>query len=319
MTFDSPWLLVIGLVITAALCVAVVIFTRRRSAALAAAGAVPTSRRRGLQLGVWLSIAGIGVLSIGAAGPAASVPVPRSAGTAILAMDVSASMGATDVSPTRLAAAQKAARAFIAAQPQTVDIGVVAFEQGALTTARPDADHAVARDAIDRLKVSGGTSLGSAIIGSLSLITGKTVAIKKGGSLPNLGYWPSATIVMFSDGQDEESGTDASTAASLAEKAGVHIDTVGVGTTQGTAVKADGYSVHTALDSDTLTAISKTTGGTYHPASDAAELNGVASTIDLRLTVTNQKLPLAGAFIALALALLAAGAVLTVLRSGRVV
>jgi Ca-activated chloride channel family protein len=97
----------------------------------------------------------------------------------------------------------------------------------------------------------------------------------------------------------------------------VHIDTVGVGTTTGTSVKADGYSVHTALDQDTLTQIARTTGGSYHAASQASQLDGIASTIDLRLSVSNEKVPLAGAFIALALALIGAGAVLTVIRSGR--
>ena len=319
MTLDSPVLLVIGLLITAMLCVTVVMFTRRRSAALTAAGAATGSRNRGVQFGVWLSIAGIGILSIGAAGPAASIPVPRTSGTVILAMDVSASMGATDVSPTRLAAAQKAARAFIRAQPQSVDIGVVAFEEGALVTARPSADHTVAQVAIDRLRVAGGTSLGSAIIASLSEITGKAVTIEPGGPAPNLGYWPSATVVMFSDGQNEGGGVGVGAAAKLAEKAGVHIDTVGVGTTAGTSVKADGYSLYTALDPGALTAIAKTTDGTYHPASDAAELGNIASTIDLRLTVSNQRLPLAGAFIGVALVLLLAGAALTVVRAGRVV
>ena len=105
----------------------------------------------------------------------------------------------------------------------------------------------------------------------------------------------------------------------MAGKAGVHIDTVGVGTTAGTTVEVDGYHLFTALDVAVLTSISHTTGGTYHPASDASELNGIASSINLRLTVTHEPLPLAGAFIALALVLLAAGAVLTVTRSGRVV
>jgi Ca-activated chloride channel homolog len=132
--------------------------------------------------------------------------------------------------------------------------------------------------------------------------------------------------VLFSDGQDEAGATDAGgpdtsadAAASVAEKAGVHIDTVGVGTTAGTTVEVDGYHLFTALDVATLRSISQASGGTYHPASDGSELNGIASSINLRLTVTNEPLPLAGAFIALALALLAAGAVLTVTRSGRVV
>jgi Ca-activated chloride channel family protein len=274
---------------------------------------------------VWFTIAGVAVLAIAVAGPAASVPVSRASGTVILAMDVSGSMAATDVTPSRLAAAKQAALSFIEVQPDSVDVGVIAFQQGGLEAALPTADHATAAAAVRRLKTGGGTSLGDAILASLSAITHKTVAVGRDGSAPNIGYWPSATIVLFSDGQDEAgasgTGTDAGTAAaaSVAEKAGVHIDTVGVGTTAGSTVDVDGYHLFTALDVATLKSISQATGGTYHPASDASELNGIASSIDLRLTVTNQPLPLAGAFIALALALLAAGAVLTVARSGRVV
>jgi len=317
MTLASPALLIVGLLVAAALAWAAAAVSRRRAATLAAAGVMAPGRSR--QAGVWLTIAGIAVLAIAVAGPAASIPVPRTAGTVILAMDVSGSMGARDVAPTRLAAAQRAARSFIQAQPGSVDIGVVAFEEGALTTARPSADHSVAEAAIDRLAVTGGTSLGSAIIASLSAITHKTVSIPPGGAVPAIGYWPSATIVMFSDGQDEGEGTGFATAAVIAEKAGVHIDTVGVGTTGGTTVDVDGYRLHTALDESTLKSIAQTTGGAYHPASDASELNAVASKIDLRLTVANRHVPLAGAFIALALVLLAAGAVLTIARSGRVI
>ena len=276
---------------------------------------------------MWFTIAGVAVLAIAVAGPAASVPVSHAAGTVILAMDVSGSMAATDVTPSRLDAAKRAALSFINAQPDSVDVGVVAFQQGGLEAALPTADHATAAAAVRRLTAGGGTSLGDAILASLSAITHKMVAIGRDGSAPNIGYWPSATIVLFSDGQDEAgatssaTGTDAGTgaAASVAEKAGVHIDTVGVGTTTGTTVDVDGYHLFTALDPAALKSISQATGGTYHPASDASELDGIASSINLRLTVTNEPLPLAGAFIALALALLAAGAVLTVTRSGRVV
>ena len=111
----------------------------------------------------------------------------------------------------------------------------------------------------------------------------------------------------------------AGTSVAVAEKAGVHIDTVGVGTIAGTTVNVDGYRLHTALNENTLKSIAHTTGGAYHAASDASELDGIASTINLRLTVTNRQVPLAGAFIVLALALLAAGAVLTIVRSGRVI
>lgn len=318
MTFSSPILLAVGLLVAVALAATAVVFARRRAAALAAAG-LTTPARRWAHLGVGFTIAGLGVLAIGAAGPTASVPVPRAAGTVILAVDVSNSMGADDIAPTRLAAAQRAARSFIKAQPDSIDIGVVAFERGAITTARPDADHSLALGAIDRLKVTGGTSLGSAIIASLSAVTGKTIALGRDGTDPDIGYWPSATIVLFSDGQDQGEGVDTDRAAAVAEKAGVHIDTVGVGTAEGTSVNVDGFRMQTSLNKDTLTSISQTTGGAYHPASDTNELNGVASTIDLRLTVKDEDLPLAGGFIGLALALLAAGSVLTIFRSGRVI
>jgi Ca-activated chloride channel homolog len=327
-SFADPVLLAVGLVVAAGLAWAAVAVARRRAAALAAAGVAAASpgqgagrgRPRARLGGVWFTIAGVAVLAIAVAGPAASVPVSRASGTVILAMDVSGSMAATDVAPSRLAAAKRAALSFIGAQPDSVDIGVIAFQQGGLEAALPTPDHAAVSAAVRRLRAGGGTSLGDAILASLSAITRKTVAIGRDGSAPNIGYWPSATIVLLSDGQDQagaDPGTDA--AASVAEKAGVHIDTVGVGTTAGTTVDVDGYHLFTALDAATLTSISQATGGTYHPASDASELNGIASSIDLRLTVTNQPLPLAGAFIALALALLAAGAVLTVTRSGLVV
>jgi Ca-activated chloride channel family protein len=330
-SFADPALLAVGLLVAAGLAWAAVAVTRRRAAALASAGIATASpgpgsgrgRDRARMGGVWFTIAGVAGLAIAVAGPAASVPVSHASGTVILAMDVSGSMAATDVAPSRLGAAKQAALSFINAQPGTVDIGVVAFQQGGLEAALPTADRAATSAAVRRLTAGGGTSLGDAILASLSAITHKTVAIGRDGSAPNIGYWPSATIVLFSDGQDEagaaSGGTGTGVAASVAEKAGVHVDTVGVGTTGGTTVEVDGYHLFTALNEAALKSISQATGGTYHPASDASELNGIASSINLRLTVTKEPLPLAGAFIALALALLAAGAVLTVTRTGRVV
>lgn len=319
MTLASPALVAVGLLVAAALGCAVVVVSRRRAAALAAAGVAGPGRAWARSAGVWLTIAGIAVLAIAAAGPAASLPVPRASGTVILAMDVSNSMTAKDVSPSRLAAAQRAARSFIAAQPGTIDIGVVAFEEGALITDRPTSDHAEAKAAIGRLRASGGTSLGSAIIAALSAITGKAISVGRNGTAPSIGYWPSATIVIFSDGQDEGSASATTTATAAAEKAGVRIDTVGVGTTAGTTVDVDGYHLFTALDSGALKSIARATRGTYYAVSEASELDRIAGAIKLRLTVISQRLPLAGAFIVLALVLLAAGSVLTVVRSGRVI
>jgi Ca-activated chloride channel family protein len=328
-TFANPILLAVGLAVAAALACAAVAATRRRARALASAGVATADGRRARLAGVWFTIAGIAVLAVATAGPAATVPVSHASGTVIIAIDVSGSMAATDVPPSRLSAAKKAAQAFVNAQPPSVDIGVVAFEQGGLEAAIPTADHATAVAAIGRLSPGGGTSLGSAILAALSAVTHRAVSLGPNGSVPSIGFWPSATIVLFSDGQDGgDSGASggsssgdlsADTAAGVAEKAGVHVDTVGVGTVAGTTVDVEGYHLFTGLDEATLKSISQTTGGTYHPASNASELDGIASSIDLRLTVTNQPLPLAGAFIAFALALLAAGAVLTVARTGRVV
>ena len=211
MSLADPALLAVGLLVAAGLAWAAVAVARRRAAALASAGVVAGGPGRGRARlgGVWFTIAGVAVLAIAVAGPAASVPVSHASGTVILAMDVSGSMAATDVAPSRLAAAKQAALSFINAQPASVDIGVVAFQQGGLEAALPTADHATASAAVRRLTAGGGTSLGDAILASLSAITRKTVTIGRDGSAPNIGYWPSATIVLFSDGQDEAGATGA--------------------------------------------------------------------------------------------------------------
>ncbi|HVD17508.1 MAG TPA: VWA domain-containing protein [Propionibacteriaceae bacterium] len=316
MSLSYPPLLILGLLVAAALIVGAVLAGRRRSAALAAAG-VSVAGRRNHQLGLWLSVGGVVLLAVAVAGPAAALPVGRSAGTVMLAMDVSNSMSADDVTPSRLAAAQQAALSFIDAQPDSVDIGVVGFDQGALTTSQPSADRAATKAAVERLRTAGGTSLASAILGSLSAIAGTPVRIGEDGDLPDIGHWGSATIVLFSDGEDQGGSDAVSAAATIAQNAGVHIEAVGVGTADGTAVEIDGYQLHTALDTEQLTAIAKATGGTYHHASETGQLDDIASTIDLRLTVAKQDVPLAGGFIAVALPLLAAGALLTGVRTGR--
>jgi Ca-activated chloride channel family protein len=331
-TFANPALLAAGLAVTALLALAAFGAARRRAAALAAAGiaARGPGARPGPLSGLWPTIAGIAVLAVAAAGPEVTVPVSHASGTVILAVDVSGSMAATDVAPDRLDAAKKAAQAFVNAQPPSVDIGVVAFEQSGLEAAEPTADHATTLSAITRLSPGGGTSLGSAILAALSVITHKAVTDGSGGAAPAIGFWPSATVVLFSDGGGSgggsgaggspgSGGTSTAAAAEIAQKAGVHVDTVGIGTAAGTTVDVDGYHLFTGLDAASLEAISRATGGSYHPASTAGELNGIARSIDLRLTVSHQPLPLAGALTAFAIVLLAAGAVLTVARTGRVI
>lgn len=320
MTFNAPWFLVVAVPLVAALVGLAVTVARRRATALAAAGVTGRLARSRVPANQWLSLAGLAVLAAAIAGPTADLPTPRSAGTLIVAVDVSQSMTATDVSPSRLDAAKKAATQLIDAQPDSVDIGVVAFQSGGLSAGQPTEDHAAAEAAVGRLTASGGTSLSQAILASLSTITGKAVTLPEDGAeAPDLGDWGSATIVLFSDGEEDGDAEATTAAAGLAEAAGVHIETVGIGTTAGTTVDADGYSVHTALDEDKLTEIADTTGGSYHSSSDVSDLDDVADSIDRRLTVATKPLALAGAFAGVATVLLALGAGLNLLRTGRLI
>jgi Ca-activated chloride channel family protein len=319
MTFLFPFGLVAALVLTTAAVTAYVLVQRNRSRALPGKG---FTVRRHLPYAMYL--AALPVLLVAVARPQAQIAVPHIAGTVVLVFDVSKSMSADDVKPNRLAAAQAAANDFVKAQPQTVDIGVVIFGQDGLTTQRPTADHGAVLAAIARMKPAGGTSLTQAILASLGTIIGKPVRLPDENAVdqppPDLGYWGSATILLFSDGQDISGSTaGAEAAAGLAAAAGVHIETVGVGTPEGTTVEVDGYQVATALNEDLLTLIATTTGGSYHPAGDAAALNDIHKSIDLRLSTKPQPLELTALFAGVAILLLTAGALLMIRWHGRII
>jgi Ca-activated chloride channel family protein len=259
-------------------------------------------------------------LLVGAGRPQATVKVPRISGTVILAFDVSNSMAAKDIAPTRLAAAQAAAVKFVRSQPRTIDFGVVAFGQGALTTQLPSDDHEATVNAINRLQVAGGTSLGQAILGSLTAITGKPVSLpdpSSGRPAPDLGYWRSATIVLLSDGEDT-GGPDAVAAAELASSAGVHIETIGVGTVDGTTIEVDGFQMATSLNEDLLREVAETTTGSYHRAEDAQDLGNVYSSLDLRVTTKEQPVELTGVAVVIAVLLLTVGGLLMITWFGRI-
>jgi Ca-activated chloride channel family protein len=320
-SFRYPTLLALAVLLTAAAIVGYVLLARRRDAALAAAGLATRGRRVRQWLPHALMLAALPLLLVGAARPEAKLSVPRVSGTVVLVFDASNSMGAKDLKPNRLAASQAAATKFVEAQPGSIDIGVVVFGDQALTTQKPTADHDQALAAIKRVGGTGGTSLTQAILASLSAITGKHVTLPKDPATavaPNLGYWPSATIVLFSDGEDtDDSNVEAAT--DLAANAGVHIHTVGVGTPAGATVEVDGYQLAAALDEQALTTIATTTGGKYHRAGDADSLDKATSSIDLRLTRKKQPVELTALFAGGALLLLAAGAVLMTRWHGRIV
>ncbi|NUO59794.1 MAG: VWA domain-containing protein [Hamadaea sp.] len=335
MTVMYPVLVVVAVLLTAAAITAYAVLLRRRSAALREAGldvaafAGPSGRRRHVPYALFL--AALPLLLLALARPAAEVDVPRVSGTVILVLDVSQSMTADDVKPNRLSAAKTAAAGFVAAQPSTVDMGVVVFGQDGLATQAPTADHDAVLAAIDRASAAGGTSLRQAILVALTAIVGKPVALPADGQAPDLGYWGSATIVLFSDGEDSSGGGGGGggtggdgaggvqTAADLAATAGVRIETVGIGTAQGTTVEADGYQVATALREDVLTNLAATTGGSYHPASDADQINEIHRSIDLRITTRPETVELTGVLAVAALVLLTAGGLLMISWHGRIV
>jgi Ca-activated chloride channel family protein len=326
MSVRYPIVIVLAVLLTAAAVTAYVLLQRRRGAALAASGlgslAGGGSRRAALRrhLPYALLLAAFPVLLVGLARPSAELRVPKVGGTVILAFDVSNSMKATDVNPSRLAAAQAAAAGFVRDQPSGVDVGVLVFGDTALLTQAPTGDHEAAVAAVNRAEAGGGTSLGQAILVALGTITGRTVTLPKDGQAPStsaLGYHPSATIVMFSDGQDT-GGPDAEAASEVAAAAGVRIQTVGVGTAQGATVEVNGYQLGTALDASELTTVARTSGGAYHPAGDADAVDAVTRSIDLRLTTRREPVELTGPFAGAALVLLTLGGLLGIRWHGRI-
>jgi Ca-activated chloride channel family protein len=322
MSFKYPSLVVVAVVVTLALLAGYRWLQRRRAGALAAAGlSTAGPRRTGARrhLPPLLFLTALALLLLAVARPQATVPVPRASGTVILAFDVSNSMAAKDIPPTRLAAAKSAAIGFVEAQPDSVDIGVLAFDQGALATQLPTDDHQAAIAAINRLTVAGGTSLGQAILAALSAIIGKTINLPEPGAGPptDLGYWRSATIVVLSDGEDT-GGPDPIAAAELAATAGVHIETIGVGTVGGATIEVDGYQMATALNEKLLTQVAEAAGGSYHRAQDARELSAIYKSLDLRITTQDKLVELTGAAVVIAVLLLTIGGFLMINWFGRI-
>jgi Ca-activated chloride channel homolog len=300
----------------------------RRSADLAAQGLVTSGlgRRRGWRahLPFAIFLAALALLVVALARPMATIKTPRREATVILAIDVSNSMAATDVKPSRFAAAKAAASAFVNEQPASVKIGVVAFGPSAVIVARPTFSHAEVLGAVNHLSLGGGTSLGAGILTALDAIAGKTLKVnatslgEDNSGEVDIGYYGGATIVLFSDGEDT-SRTDPATMARLASTAGVRIQTIGVGTTAGTTVRIDGFSVATALDPQTLQSVAAVSNGSYHQAADRAALADVSRTINLHFAVFTQYTEISAIFVAAALLFLVAGALISVLWFGRVV
>ncbi|MCU1345636.1 MAG: von Willebrand factor type [Acidimicrobiia bacterium] len=328
MTFGSPWMLALLLAVPA-MVVAYVSARRRRaqrSATLARQGLVTTASssmrlRRHVPFGFFM--AALTVMLVGLARPMTTVKTPRREGTVILAMDVSNSMLAADVTPSRFEAAKAAARRFVQLQPAAVRVGVVAFGDSAVAVQTPTTTHADAMASIDRLSTGGGTSLGQGLVAALGAIAGKPVvidpqALASDSAKVDIGFFGSASIVVFSDGEDT-SPPDPASIAQVASVAGVRVHTVGIGTEAGTVVQINGFSVATALDSGVLKQLASVTDGSYHESNDAAGLLAISKTIDLHFKLVSKHTEVTGLFSAAGAVLLLIGALLSVLWFGRVV
>jgi Ca-activated chloride channel homolog len=298
-----------------------------RTAALAAQGFVPnaSSRRlpRARHIPAALFIGALVVLLIAFARPEVSVGLPHREGTVILAFDISNSMLATDLQPTRMDAAKAAAKDFVNAQPSSIKIGIVAFNNGALITQQPTTVRADTLAAIGRLEPTGATSLGQGLFTSLSAIAGRPLSLPPnatGDDIGNvdIGYYGSAAIVLLSDGENT-SGPDAVSVAELASTAGVHIYPIGIGSPQGAVVQIGGFSVATALDEQELMQIASVSNGKYYNAQDTESLTQVYKNIDLRSVTDPKKTEVTALFAGISTLLLLIGGALSMVWFGRLI
>jgi len=282
-------------------------------------------------------------LLLAAARPLAVLTLPASQQTIILAMDVSGSMRARDVVPDRITAAQNAAKAFIAALPRQVRVGIVAFAGSAQVAQQPTQHREDLTAAIDSFQLQRGTATGNGILLALAAIfpdAGIDIAAlatppRRGMRAQSLddvtrrqddpapaftpvapGSFNSAAIIMLTDGQ-RTTGVDPLEAAQWAADRGVRVYTVGVGTTAGETIDFMGWSMRVRLDEDTLKAVAQRTHAEYFHAASAEDLNAVYQTLGSRLTTEKQETELSALLALLGAALMLAGAGLSLWWFGR--
>ena len=299
---------------------------RQATAGLGTLGVVRTSsgkgigRRRHIPPAIFLT--GLVLLLLAAARPEMTVSLPRVEGTVILAIDVSNSMNADDLEPTRIEAARAAAQAFVENQPSTIRIGVVAFSGGGVVVQPPTDNQADVLATIDRLTPQGGTSLGQGIFSSLNAIAGEAIAIEAAAleesiETVQVGSYPSAVIVLLSDGENTEP-PDPLEIAQVAAEANVRIFPVGIGSPEGAVVEVDGFNILTQLNEARLQEIASLTNGVYYRAEDAESLREIYETIDLQLAVRGEKMEITSLVAGLSILLFLIGGALSLFWFGRV-
>jgi Ca-activated chloride channel family protein len=348
MRFLSPELLWLLLAVPALVAAYVMLQRRKKPAALRYASldvirqALGTRNRVRQHLPPLVFLIALTAMLLAIARPTAVITLPSEQRTIILAIDVSLSMRASDVEPSRIVAAQEAAKAFIREQPSDVRIGIVSFAGTALLVQAPTQNRDDLIGAIDRLDLQRHTAIGSGLIMALatifpdagidleSMIFGsgardgrRGIAIDKAAKSDVKAFTPvppgsyqSAAIILLSDGR-RTTGPDPLDAAKMAADRGVRVFTVGLGSAQGGTAGFEGWSMYMRFDEETLKAIAEVTRGSYFSAASAAELRKVYQELNTRFMMEKKETEVGALFTALAAVLVVAAATLSLLWFNR--
>jgi Ca-activated chloride channel homolog len=288
----------------------------------------------------FLFLLALTLMIIAVARPAAVITLPSDNKTIILAMDVSGSMRAADVQPSRIEAAQTAARAFVADQPYNTKIGVVSFAATASVVQPPTQSREDILAALDRFQLQRGTAVGSGILVSLKMIfpdvefdlraSNPRVGATRGTSLDQAakddkaapaavapGSYASAAIILLTDGQTT-AGPDPIEAAKMAADRGVRVFTVGIGTPGGEMLGSEGWSMRVRLDEDSLKNIANVTRGEYFYAGTAVDLKNVYDALNSKIVLETKETEITALFAAAAGALALMAAMLSMLWFNRI-
>ena len=258
-----------------------------------------------------LALGALALLVVGVARPHVVRDVTRDEATIVLAIDTSRSMAATDVQPTRFAAAKQAALAFLDEVPDNYNVGIVSFSTSADPVLPPTTDREAARTALSELRLGSGTAIGAAITRSVDLALDRKDAQAK----PQAGERSPAAVLLLSDGAQTAGDIRPGPAAQRARRLGVPVSTVALGT--GNAVvevpRPGGLKerVVVAPDVQTLRGIARTTGGSFSEAPSAARLQSVYRELGTRLARDRKRVEVTSAFAAGGAVLLLVGSTLS--------
>ena len=316
MTFQSPVWLVGLLVVAALVALYVVLQLRRRAYAarftnVALLGSLVPKRpgwKRHVAFGL-LALA-LAVLVTSLAVPSTEVRVPRERATVVMAVDVSLSMEATDVAPTRFQAMQIAAKEFVDVLPERINLGLVTFAGTATTVVTPTTDRGQMRTAIDNLDLAESTAIGEAIFTSLTAIDNYQSSI----DVPSEEL-PPARIVLLSDGFNTV-GRDETQAIDAAQAAQVPVSTIAFGTDFGT-LDIDGETVPVPVDRASLEEVADQTGGSFSEAASVEELEEVYADIGSQIGYTTEAQDISPWFVRAGVLLALVGVGLSLLWTNR--